>query len=302
MNTCGCIAAASRNPVVNKPGAFVFWVFGGLWGYPLRFALFFLPLFAGPLLAAQNQTFSSLSGTFWFDLGLNLSAQTYNPEAPGSPKEQLENLIESSQRFVQNEASYVFYGMIYGYRAVYRPPGPEQKEYFALALQAPERISAQELDIYHISRVGHRYYYSIRKRLGAFESAAAQAWRQGDRQNFQATGAAPFSPPPLVPRQAGENSGDSGGKVEQNNDKLASEATEDLRPARLIGLRKVALENAIKEGIRNYLRGKLRSRPAEVQIEVALSDVPQIFIDSGRVLATVRLYFGRYTVKNYAMR
>ena len=75
-----------------------------------------------------------------------------------------------------------------------------------------------------------------------------------------------------------------------------------MRPARLIVLRKTALENAIKEAVRSYLRSRLRNKPAQVQIELALSDVPQIFIDSGRVLATVRLHLGRYTVQNYAMR
>ena len=300
MNIYSFIAAAWKN--LNKPGIRAIF---RLVAHKMRFIWFLiLSLGAfyswgppGPFLAAQNQAFSSLSGTFWFDLGLNLSSQTYNPEAPDSPKEQLENLIESSQRFVQSEASYVFYGMIYGYQAVYRPPGRNQKEYFVLTLQAPERIGVEEMDIYHISNFGHRYYYSIRKPLSPFESAAVGAWRQGDRKSFQVTGAALFSSPPLASIKAPGNGGEPDAQKDAPRD-----GEGDLRPARLIGLRKTALENAIKEGIRNYFRGKLRNKPAEIKIELALSDVPQIFIDSGRVLATVRLYFGHYTVKNYAMR
>ena len=145
-------------------------------------AWLFAPCLFAPWLFAQSQQFSSLSGTFCLDL---VAAP------PFQGHKEWEDWIRESQEFVLKEASYVFHGMVYGYQVVYQPPDRlrRQDEIWLVMPENSELISPDDLDLYHVSRVGKRFYYSLRKELSRFESWNIQAWQQADKKTLHGTAA-----------------------------------------------------------------------------------------------------------------
>ncbi len=260
-------------------------------------ALPFIPLSLGKMaaLAAQNQQYPHISGTFWLDLDLNLVVSPYS-QASGKTEQRdyedkLSQLIIDAQNFVRDEASYIFHGLIYGFQVVYRPPDRFHRQDETL-LVIPEHIKIirpEDLDIYHVSSQGDRYYYSIRKQLSSFESRRMEAWQQADKRTAQAYGAVPF---------AAASGRDSDRDIGNNQDT----SPQTLRPELMIQLRKAAVENAIKEAVRSYFRRILRNKPSQIRVNLALSDVPKIAIGSGELLAEVRLHIGQYSVDYYETR
>ncbi len=230
----------------------------------------------------QAQQHRSLSGTFWLDLGLNLVVFPGNQERQGAKISEPEALIRASQNFVRDEASYVFHGMVYGFQVVYRPPDHfhRQDETFLVIPKNTELISPTDLDIYHVSNVGHRFYYSIRKQLSRFEDFNVQSWEQADKKTLQARGVVDLA-------TAGAGADDSPG---------------NLVPELMIRLRKTAIDNGIKEAIRRYFRRQLRNKPAQIQVGLAFSAVPEISVDNGAIVARVRLSMGQYTIDRYEVR
>ncbi|WGK68074.1 hypothetical protein P0082_06215 [Candidatus Haliotispira prima] len=214
------------------------------------------------------------------DLDLNVVASPYGPESDQSRKNRPDELIKSSQRFVRDEASYVFYGMIHGFQVIYRPPDRfhNQDETFLVLSEKPEMIRPDDLEIYHISNVGYRYYYSVRKQLDRFESFAIQAWEQGNKKTLQGGGAVAFA---------------AAAKAGKDTDWQSPE------PELMIQLRKSAIDNAIKQAVRAYFRRELRNKPAQIRVNLALSDVPEISVGSGELRARVRLHMGQYNIERY---
>ncbi|MEM9424479.1 MAG: hypothetical protein AAF975_06805, partial [Spirochaetota bacterium] len=188
-----------------------------------------------------------------------------------------------SQRFVLEEASYVFYGMIYGYQVIYRPPDRfhHQDETFVVIPENPAMIRPDDLDIYHVSQTNRRFYYSVRKPLSNFENARIREWQRADKETTQALGAAALA---------------------TASPEITGSAWQNLEPELVIELRKAAIDNAIKVGIRSHFRGILRRKPAQIRVHLALSAVPEIAIGQGEILAKVRLSIGQYSLENYETR
>ncbi len=264
--------------IVHYTRGHAFFVILQLWF--LVFPLF--PNFSnqiGQTLWAQPQQFSNLNGTFWLDLDLNLVVSPYSQQLKKGQQIELKDLIRDSQVFVLEEASYVFHGMIHGYQVLYNPADKfhQQEETFLIIAENPEFIAPNNLEIYHIGRNSNRFYYSVRKKISRFESFNIQAWQQADKKTLHAVGVVPF--------QAASNT-----------------TKHNLEPELMIQLRKSAIDNAIKEAVRNYFRRYLRNKPAQIRVSLALSAVPEMTVGSSEIRAKVRLHMGAHNIKTYTTR
>lgn len=193
---------------------------------------------------AGAQDFSQLQGEFWVEK---------QPMGPQGPLPRLQR--DESVRLALDEMSYVFSGIIHGYRFVYTPLdiAREVKERFEL--QPLGSIARGDDDLeYRESHSDEAFVrYRFRYVLDEHEVARREAQASAAIPNASGQGSASFYQGPAA-------------KIE-------------------------AIKAAIREAIRAFARPRMQNKPAFLTGTVFLADIPPVQVEHGeyRARATVKI-------------
>jgi len=188
-----------------------------------------------PLYAQQ-----SIDGDIWLDVGF-LGYSPWEKEDwifPSRPDAQTDSdQTEELYQLLKRESRYLLSAMIYGWHVRYQPPDSSSgvEEIFQIELSGEIPGSTRMLQITDSWQQDKQFYIHIRYWLSENE----QLRRESQLSNRYVDSGGLGSAPPFgeIPRQA-------------------------------------AIEEAIKQSIRNYLRPRVRNRPREINAKVYLRDMP----------------------------
>jgi len=154
-------------------------------------------------------------------------------------------------RTVLEEARYVFSGMIYGFRYRYTPSDRARQvnEVFELKPVAQIAEGDPRLRVMSTRREEKRIWIRFRYMLDSAQASWLSAWQSNTISTASGAGEKELweGPPNKI----------------------------------------LAIEAAVKQAIRDYLRTQTRNKPRESTGKVLLDDVPRIIMDSGAYHATV---------------
>lgn len=158
---------------------------------------------------------------------------------------------QTAIRRMLEEARYTFSGMLYGFEFVYTPPdrAREVEEVFRLEPIAQIPWGDPRLQVRQSWVEEKRLHATLTYRVAAFQEARLQGWSSN-----------------AIPAATGQ-------------------ATAEL----YLGFpqRAVAIENAVKQAIRDYLRERYLNKPREARGQVLLREVPLMGIVEGSYRASV---------------
>jgi len=154
---------------------------------------------------------------------------------------------------VLEEARIVFSAMIYGYSFTYTPYDKQRgvSEYFHLEPLAEIQWGDPHLEVIKSEVNEKRLYITVHYVCMDFQTARIQIWQSL-----------------AVPAAYGRGTGDY---FKGYKEKIT------------------ALENAIKEAVRDYMRKRTFNKPREITGEVLLVDTPDTIIHSGEYVTTVKV-------------
>ncbi len=160
---------------------------------------------------------------------------------------------ETAIRRMLEEALYTFSGMLYGFEFVYTPPdrAREVEEVFRLEPIAQIPWGDPRLQVRQSWVQEKRLYATLTYRVAAFQEARLHGWASN-----------------AVPTAAGQ-----------------------ARAELYLGFaqRTVAIENAVKQAIREYLRERYLNKPRQARGQVLLREVPMMGIVEGSYRASVEV-------------
>lgn len=161
--------------------------------------------------------------------------------------------VEEGLALMLDEARWVFSGMIYGFRFFYNPPDPalEVEEVFELEPLLSIPWGDPSLKVLNAWPRENRHRADLEYRLSEYQMMLRGVW-EGN----------------LLPSAEGEGrytlfEGFSG--------------------------RRAALERGVLQAVRDYFRPRLQNRPAAIEGQVALSEVPYLVIREGEYRGRVRI-------------
>lgn len=162
----------------------------------------------------------------------------------------------SRQQIVTNllrEAQFAFSGMIYGFNFVYTPSDPvrQVKEVFDLKPIAEIPWGDPRLSVLSTRSTAGLFFAQITYRPADFQVFRLQGWRSNSNAHAAGSGGASY----------------------------------------LLGTigRETAVNAAIKNAIREYVRAREYNRPREIRGSLALLDPPRIGVQRGEYVADVRI-------------
>jgi len=161
--------------------------------------------------------------------------------------------METASEIALKEAQYVFSGMIYGFSFIYTPydAARQVEELYALELHAEVPWGDAGLQVAQM-KLDKRL---LRVFIRYFPSEHQVRWLRMMGSNIYHTA-------------QGRGVGNLFRGTEQKF---------------------MAIDEAIKDGIRNYLRPRILNKPKEVRGNVVLDSVPYIIIDEGQYVASVHI-------------
>jgi len=183
-----------------------------------------------------------------------LTGVFYFPLGPRSLEDLEEPPVEQEvYRRILEEARYVFSGMIYGFSFVYTPSDASRNidEYYQIEPLAQIPWGDERLKVRSSRKVSRDLYITCEYFLTPSQQVRMSTWQRVNHPSGGGLGEAPYF--------------------------LGWES------------RFTALEEGIKEGVRNYLRPRIYNKPREIVGEVLLTDVPSFHVDAGMIRANVRM-------------
>ena len=160
---------------------------------------------------------------------------------------------DDAARRLLEEARFVYSGMIYGFTFIYTPfdSQREVEEIFLVTPVAEIPWGDPSMSVAQMRVGGNRQYAIIR----FFSNEHHAAWLSANGSN-------------LFPVAAGFGSGDV---FKGYREKMT------------------AIQEAMKEAIRSYLRPRFLNKPKEVSGSLSLTEVPYLVIDAGQYVAKVSI-------------
>jgi hypothetical protein len=149
------------------------------------------------------------------------------------------------------EARFVLSGLIYGYTYEYVPYDATRRiaEEFDLSPRAEVRRGDSRLDAIDSYVKDKRVYTQFRYRLEPFQQQWLESWSSSALPRVEASGEHPW--------------------WQGHEAKLT------------------AIEVAVKEAVRNYLRSQIRNKPRRARGSVILTDTPRVYVIAGAYRAEV---------------
>ena len=209
-------------------------------------AIALLSLFSLSFLFSEDNT---VKGEFWTDpqtVFMTTTALSPFSEEEGTVTcDELEHYREESISLLLEEARWVFSGMIYGFRFVYVPSDTKREieEIFLLEPLAMIPRGDPNLKVLSVTETDGRYYMTLAYTLEPYQELRVESWISSVFVSSGGSGEAPFH-----------------------------EESCSIRAA----------ENAVKDGLRNYLRPLEYNKPRKVEGLVAFRAVPvKTYISGG---------------------
>lgn len=182
----------------------------------------------------------------------------------GEPNPEPISRDEAARRLLE-EARFVFSGMLYGFEFRYVPPDRERSvaAEFVLSPIAVIPWGVEQLTILDIRREENLMYGRLRYTLAAHEETRRDAWARSSVNRASGSGSAP----------------------------------------RILGsvAKQSAIEDAVQNAVREYLRAHVYNKPREVSGRLVLSAAPRVILRSGEYQATVQIKLVIQELRSYAV-
>lgn len=191
-----------------------------------------------------------------------LVAEVWFDASPVLPASHTEPDIDPAEALLR-EARYVFSGMIYGFQFVYTPSDRQRRveEVFELSHVAQIPWGAEGLRVVSTRRDKYRTYGRFYYTPSRSQQARLEAWSSV-----------------ALPRSAAEaHTSIAGGREAKYG----------------------AIESAVREAIRGYLRTRIHNKPREIRGSITFVEPPKVRLDAGAYVARVKIALRVNDVREY---